>query len=273
LLAAVDAAEGRKLFVLANFLDTHAPYRPPPASRGRFAPWSPFEHPQRLAVDLPEAEIERMAARYDEAIHGLDAALDDFLEALAARGLLENAWVFVTSDHGEAFGEHGVTEHGTSVYNEEVRVPLVVFPPRGARLPGGSAPVSLVSVAATAAAIAGAPLGRDADLRHGSPADARVEFYADPSKAKSQGRLGEEPAQALIDGSEKLVRYRDREQLFDLAGDPGERRDIAGERTARAKRLSDALPAIDYRRAESADVVEDADLRKQLEALGYLEAE
>jgi len=274
LVDAVDAARGRNLFVLANYLDTHAPYRPPAAERGRFAPWSPFERPQELAVDLPREELARLAARYDESIRGLDARLDALLEALAARGILENAWVFVTSDHGESFGEHGVTDHGTSVYNDQVRVPLVVLPPRGARLPPVDSPVSLAS-AATAAAIAGAPLPGDADLRYGGPTGAVVEFYADPSKARSQGRLGGEPAQARVEGTEKLVRYRDRIELFDLASDPDERRDLAGERAARVPGLAEDLPPLGVERAPSAAGTADADpeLRRQLEALGYLEEE
>ncbi|HKJ24470.1 MAG TPA: sulfatase, partial [Myxococcota bacterium] len=224
LLQAIDARPDRPLFVLANYLDAHAPYGPPPGSRGRFAPWSPFERPLRLRADLPPAQIQRLMARYDESILGLDADLDALLDALDARGILDDAWVFVTADHGEAFGEHGVTDHGTSVYDEEVRIPLVVLPPRGVRVEAEPGPVSLASIAATAAAIAGAPLADDADLRGGGPGRAVIEFYADPSKAKSQGALGAEPAQAVVIGTEKLVRYRDRQELFDLAADPRETR-------------------------------------------------
>jgi arylsulfatase A-like enzyme len=271
LLREIDARPDRPLFVLANYLDAHAPYGPPPGSRGRFAPWSPFERPLHLSADLPPEEIERLMARYDEAIHGLDADLDALLDALEARGILDDAWVFVTSDHGEAFGEHGVTDHGTSVYNEEVRIPLVVLPPRGTRVEPGPGPVSLASVAATAAAIAGAPLAEDADLRAGGPGRAVIEFYADPSKARSQGALGAEPAQAVVVGTEKLVRYRNRAELFDLSADPGETRDLAGEQAERARALSEALPPIDFSRAASAEQGDDAALRRQLEALGYLE--
>ena len=274
LLADIDRRPERRLFVLANFLDAHAPYRPPPESRGRYAAWSPFERPQELSAALPDQQKKRLMARYDESIRSLDAALETLFEGLEARGILADSWLFVTADHGEAFGEHGATDHGTAVYNEEVHVPLVVFPPRGTTLAPATGPVSLASVAATAAAIAGLPLAEDADLRAGGPGRAVVEFYADPGKAKSQGSLGAEPAQALVAGSKKLVRYRDHAELFDLAADPAERRDLAPREPRLAGSLGDALPPIGFRRADSA--VEDSadpELREQLEALGYLERE
>ena len=274
LLEAIDAARGRNLFVLANFLDAHAPYRPPPGARGRYAPWSPFESPQTLAADQSEAEKARLMARYDESLHALDAQLDAFLDALEARGILENAWVFITSDHGEAFGEHGVTDHGTGVYNEIVRVPLIVLPPAGAVLRPSAAPVSLATIAATAAAIAGVPFGADADLRSEAPGPAVVEFYADPAKARRHGALGAEPAQVLVAGDRKLIRYRDRSELYDLRTDPDETRDLSAQDPEAARALGEALPMLDWTRADSATADDDdAALRSRLEALGYLEPE
>jgi arylsulfatase A-like enzyme len=273
LLEAVDAARGRNLFVLANYLDAHAPYRPPPAERGRFAPWSPFERPQALEMSLPDGDKRRLMARYDESLRGLDAALDRLLEGLEARGLLERSWIFVTADHGEAFGEHGVTDHGTGVYNPEIRVPLIVLPPRGKTLAPPTGPVSLASVAATAAAIAGSPLGSDADLRGGGPGRAIVEFYGDPAKARSQGRLGGEPALAIVSGPRKLIRYRDHTELFDLATDADEHHDLTAGASEEVAELLRALPEVDFTRAATAGDAVDPEVREQLEALGYLEAE
>ena len=73
-----------------------------------------------------------LEARYQEEIRELDAAVGSLLAELERRGIADRAWVVVTSDHGEAFGEHDVTEHGTTVYGEVARVPLVVQPPRPA---------------------------------------------------------------------------------------------------------------------------------------------
>ena len=87
-------------------------------------------------------------------------SLADLLARLEATGFLGRAWVFITSDHGESFGEHGVVEHGTSLYSEQTQIPLVVLPPVGRTLATHAEAVGLLDVTATLAEIAGvAPLG------------------------------------------------------------------------------------------------------------------
>jgi arylsulfatase A-like enzyme len=130
-----------------------------------------------------------------------------------------------------------------------------------------------VSVAATLAAIAGEPLGTDADLRAGGPGSARIEFYADPPKARTQGALGAEPAQAFVSGSLKLIRYRERAELYDLAADPAERRDLSVERPEVVRDLAASLSDLGIERAGSATVEADDALRERLQALGYLEGQ
>jgi arylsulfatase A-like enzyme len=77
-------------------------------------------------------------------------------DTLQARGVLDNTLVVISSDHGEAFGEHGLHGHGNSLYRSELHVPLVVrFPPRvraGLRV---AEPVTLRDMAATAIDAAG----------------------------------------------------------------------------------------------------------------------
>ena len=59
-------------------------------------------------------------------------SLGRFLRELRARGSLANTWVVITADHGEHFGEHDHFGHGSSLYNEQTHVPLVLIPPLGA---------------------------------------------------------------------------------------------------------------------------------------------
>ncbi len=66
---------------------------------------------------------------YDDCIASLDAQLGRLLEALQSQGLLENTEVIITSDHGEAFGVHGIMGHSYSVSLEEIGVPLVILSP------------------------------------------------------------------------------------------------------------------------------------------------
>jgi arylsulfatase A-like enzyme len=91
------------VFAFAHFLDTHHPYWP-----GR-----------KKAKDA--------RGQYLHALSYVDGQVGRVLDALEALGLEERAIVIVTSDHGEAFGEHGTHAHATTLYEEQVRVPLVFF--------------------------------------------------------------------------------------------------------------------------------------------------
>ena len=86
---------------------------------------------------------------YDDCIAFLDEQLGKLLDELQRQGLLDNTLVIITSDHGEAFGDHRFFGHGNSLYLDEIGVPLVILSP-GA--PAGRVvvgPVSLRDLPAT----------------------------------------------------------------------------------------------------------------------------
>ena len=66
---------------------------------------------------------------YDNCVAYLDERLGDLFAELQKRGLLDHTLIIVTSDHGEGLGEHGLFDHGESLYRNEIRVPLVIVPP------------------------------------------------------------------------------------------------------------------------------------------------
>ncbi|MCA9319856.1 MAG: sulfatase-like hydrolase/transferase, partial [Planctomycetes bacterium] len=72
-----------------------------------------------------DSDFEQYAAEIRQA----DAMVMDLVAHLEAAGHLDDAWVFVAADHGEEFGEHGSSQHGTQLYDESVRVPLLAFGP------------------------------------------------------------------------------------------------------------------------------------------------
>jgi arylsulfatase A-like enzyme len=189
-------------------------------------------------------------------------------------GILDRSWVFVTADHGEAFGEHGVLEHGTTVHNEVTRVPLIVFPPEGATLPVGDAPVSLVDVAATIAAIAGTDLpGPGRDLRALTGAGTHVtavEFYGDPVKAQHLGRLAKRPVRAVAVGRHKLIAYADSYHLYDLVDDPGELVDLAPGLPHLVEHLKGLLPEFGTPTIRSDGDALSPDALDELRGLGYV---
>ena len=104
-----------RIFIYAHFLDPHAPYDPPPAYRDL------FRGKQGLSL----------VDKYDGEIRWLDNRLGLLFENLESRGILDRTLLVITSDHGEAFGEHGPFTHGAKFFHEEVsRVPLIYHNPR-----------------------------------------------------------------------------------------------------------------------------------------------
>ncbi len=238
--------DGLPCFIVANYLEPHALYIPAPPQRGIFHPWSwrePIVQP-RLATGAER--LERLEARYDEEIVSLDDEIGHLLERLDESGALAHTWVIVTSDHGEAFGEHGVTEHSTSIYNEEVRIPLIVLPPSAIEVETDH-PVSLIDVAHTIARLGGVEIsgsGRDLLASSDVPATVQIEFFGDPGKAAFFGDLAAEPARAIVFGDYKLIEHAGRFELYDLGTDPEERIDLSSSRRGLVDQLSRLLPPL-----------------------------
>jgi arylsulfatase A-like enzyme len=123
---------GGPFFLYLHYMDVHQPYRPPRAYLRRF----PAPGPGRLLGgngkphQLAPGDLEFNRARYAAAVAYVDDLIGGVVGSLDADGLREDTIVAVTSDHGEEFMEHGGIGHGTTVYGELVRVPLVIVYPR-----------------------------------------------------------------------------------------------------------------------------------------------
>ena len=268
-------ANGPKpLYAFANYVDAHGPYAPPPPFRGRFRPSSTGERAEHLDLAHSRERIEEQRARYDEELLYLDHQLELLFARLEEIGFLQDAWVFVTSDHGEAFGEHGVLEHGTTVHNEVSHVPLIVLPPRGQTLVVTDQPVSLVDVAATVAAIGGARIdgpGRDLRMLEGAGTHpALVEFYGDPLKAAKLGALAKRPARAVVLGKHKLIAYADSFHLYDIENDPGELVDLAGALPHLLEHMKTLLPEFGKPTFRSDQEGSSEEALESLRGMGYL---
>jgi arylsulfatase A-like enzyme len=173
-LEALAAPRGTDRFVFFHLMDPHGPYRPDPAFLERFA------DPETAALlerQLDEGLFGRVAWGHVQPSERERAGLREFYDAVVAYadhqlGRLYDAsresnadlTFVVTADHGEEFWEHGGFEHGQSVYDELLRVPLVIVRP-GHGKPGRviGAPVSTQDLAATILALAGLEPLDDAD--------------------------------------------------------------------------------------------------------------
>jgi arylsulfatase len=147
-------------FLYLHYLEPHMPYDPPEPIRGLVTRRSstPDLVPTVANIRDPEhawgLEREQLSAHYRALYHGnlthVDFQLAKALARLGQEGLLDRTLLIITSDHGEAFLEHGRMLHGSTVYREEVYVPLLIrFPPSRRKLSGISRhPVNTVDTTA-----------------------------------------------------------------------------------------------------------------------------
>lgn len=172
--------------------------------------------------------------RYDGEVAFVDHHLGRVLDALEKSLFYDRTVVIVTSDHGEAFGEHGMIRHGFELWEELVRVPLIVRVP-GVRSRHVLVRRSAIDLAPTILDLSGVP-GPSASTPDALPGSSLVPDLLGTSEAALAARpvfidmaAGPNNAdrQALIDEDLKLVASGGRPlSLYDLASDPGETKDL-----------------------------------------------
>ncbi|WP_437603413.1 sulfatase-like hydrolase/transferase [Sorangium sp. So ce590] len=212
-----------------------------------FEPHEPYEaHPEH---PLGDRDIDRYDAEIAVADAGVGAIVDEI------RKERPNAVVIVTADHGEEFGEHGGRYHGTTVYEEQARVPLIVSAPGLLSPRVVQAPVQLVDLLPTVLAGLGIPRParvRGADL---GPLLASGDAAAEQGEASPGGppslpgfAFAETDTQTLLaKGTLRLVCARKIGAcaLYDVATDPGQRQDISALRPAELGAMRSELRAVE----------------------------
>lgn len=272
-------------FLFLHAIDPHGPYDPAPEFEEMFDAGGAPAHYRTVRyllglnrgdVEAEPGTAEALSRLYDAEVAQNDRAFGDLLDELEARGLAGGAAVIYLSDHGEEFAEHGRWEHGLSLYEEVLRVPLVM------RLPGVPArrveePAQHVDVLPTLLGYLGieAPPtdGRDllaARRRGDAPLDVYTHLDVDGHRAAS-----------VIRGRFKLVLPQSPSQgtapmLFDLEADPGELEDLAAARPDVVERMLALLAERNLAdEVEPAEEIEDdqlgEDVRRRLRALGYVD--
>jgi arylsulfatase A-like enzyme len=237
---------GRPFFAFLNYMDAHEPFVVPEGEATHFGlrPESPRDYKMLLdywlldKLKLGARDVTLARDSYDDCIAFLDRQVGALLDDLDRRGVLRDTVVIVTSDHGEEFGEHGVFNHGYSLYLHEVHVPLLVISPT---VPAGRAvaePVSLRDLPATVVDLlglaAGAPFPGRSLADHWRPATGPGRPITSPALSEASipfdfhPRRGRPPAHrgyvmSLLSGGQHYLRDgAGQEELYDLEGDPRE---------------------------------------------------
>lgn len=245
-LAWLDAHEGRDAFLLIQLMDAHLPYKEPEAYRRKYAGDPPASLPRdefhragvvraRLKTDEDRQYIKD---RYDNNIRFTDDQLSRLYERLGPY----DAVVFV-SDHGEEFWDHGGFEHGHTLHDELLRVPLIV---RAPGVPHGvqiSEPASLLDVAPTILDIAGVShegLKGTSLLPAAKDAPGAREALQERDQAFGRPLYGKERWGVLAD-EKKYAVVGQREQVFDLVRDAVEYRNMLQRKPELAPQLRERM--------------------------------
>jgi arylsulfatase A-like enzyme len=291
-------------FLLVHYYDLHTPYTwpsegalPLAVDADLLARLEQREAASHAVTDVNhkpvefrgrQLEIVEAANLYDNLVLRIDGLVEEIRAELERAGKLDDTLFIVTSDHGEGLGQHAYYSHGLHLYEEQMRIPLIVRPP--ARL--GWAPgreggtVSLLDVAPTVVELAGLP--REG-LEHGRSLLAVTQEVNGARYVVAQRRYYPEgfrnawgafaPSTSLAalrgDGSLKYIRDGDgREELYDLSSDPLEEKNLASERVEDATRLREILEErLAVLTADTPIAVPelDAETRRRLEELGYIQ--
>lgn len=269
-----------RFFLMVHLIDPHLPYIPPAEFRGQFRPLEEggIEPRGRKSIvdrlaELTEEDRASLVARYDEEIASVDRQLGRLFDTLEESGLRERTLVILTSDHGEELFDHGGFEHGHSMFQEVLRVPLVFWGPT-VRSGRESAPVSVVDLAPTILEATAVDVDETMSgtslwglLRRTGPPPRRDLLAQNTLWGRERNTLVSWPYKLILDPKS------DRVQLYDLSTDPGERRDLAVEKAAIARdlrqRLADQLDSLEAPVIEPGEDIS-PEMEEELRALGYL---
>jgi len=245
--AFLDDHSDQPSFLLLHIMDMHLPYTEPLGYRSMFVDEVPDgvdatgyflrNEVTRMARTGGEVAKAYVRGRYDNNMRYLDDQISDFLDDLR-----DDAVVLITSDHGEEFWEHGGFEHGHTLYDELLRVPMILRGP-GVKAGRFDAPTSLLDVAPTLASIMGVDtvgmVGED--LRGLADGSAAPRFKERPL---SFGRplYGLRRWGSLQEGM-KYSSFEGNEEIYNLHTDPGETTNLVESHDAAPLRhaLSTAL--------------------------------
>ena len=260
-----------KSFVFINVLDPHEPYEPPPPFDtrypGRDATFGPSLEALRNGTALTSAIVAHLVSQYDGEIAYTDSKIGKFFADLRKIGRYDSSLIFVTADHGELLGEHGLAGHGLDPFEPLVRVPLLV------KYPGNTAGgtrvarrVSTMAIFATVLHTLGiaAPEGTQAmPVNLPQPV-----FVEDIDQAGRRVRV-------VYEGTRKLVETRGldgkvRDALYDLATDPIEKQPTDGAGSTLRAALDD-FTSIPRPVNPAPRPVIDAEQAAKLRQLGYVQ--
>jgi arylsulfatase A-like enzyme len=260
----------RPWFAFLNYMEAHAPYIPPRAFRERTL--SPEQVDRSYEIDnspparwaytfglreYAASDLEILGGTYDATLLELDQLFRQLITDLEARGDLENTIVILASDHGEHLGEHHMLDHQYALYEQLLRVPLIVHYPPKIEPGRDRSPVETFDIFPTLLELAGLepPRGlKSLAVSLVSPQTSRYRLAEYPAVfepgIRTVSRMVPEwdaapwlrRLRALYHDGKKFICATDgRHELYDLKQDPGESNDLGVSEAGVADELMQEL--------------------------------
>jgi choline-sulfatase len=288
-LAWIREHRGAAFFLMVHYFDPHAEYRPPQPFRRRFAAPEDREDErfrfgtrhqvvERRAgkLDLRPTEVERAERLYDGEVAYVDQEIGRLLDGVSELALDSTTLVAFTADHGEEFLDHGDWEHGHTLYDELLRIPLIL------RQSGRLAPrqfadtVGHVDLAPTLLALCSLPPCPSFQGRDLSPVVLGLSgAQLPPAVLLGWGNFWGQPLASLREGELQLILKPDgRSELYRWTVDPLEHHDLALSEIETADRLRRTLERVQREASASGRgpgprVTLSPDEVRRLSAVGY----
>jgi arylsulfatase A-like enzyme len=275
-------------FLYVHALDPHGPYTPPEEFRARFATGvrsdagtgPELQRIYRTKGKVRHRLITEVAPLYDAEVAFNDHSFGAFLDALRRQGLYDSSLILFVSDHGEEFDEHGEFGHGNNLYNETLRVPLIVKWPhqrQGRTIQALAQHVDLLPTLLRAAGLQTPKNLPGLDLAQVAASGEDPDALTGRAVLSHMNREGREGI-SVLQANWKLIQPLTREmadtpKLYHLPTDPEERTNRLGNLPIRAGWL-ESLIRLEQARSRNGLKTQtyemDEETRRGLEALGYL---
>jgi arylsulfatase A-like enzyme len=287
-------------FLYIHYLDPHDPYAPVERCETFFRGFTPARKPVRdgiaftlsgeeaireklrtgllpTPVPLTKEELDYLIALYDCEIKSVDDGIGRILEALREAGAMDHTTIVITSDHGEEFLEHGMLRHGYQLFEETVKVPLIIYRPgHTAKRSTIDDPVEAIDLFPTLLSFLDIPYKGRIDGRILPPFDPA--YAAQKSAVLGMTRFRKQDKAFLLQGPLKIIKDFNSGELlfFDLSENPMEE---TGQ-TVISPAQFEGMPARLEEMIEQStrimaspvfEAPENETLKQRLRALGYLD--
>jgi arylsulfatase A-like enzyme len=287
-LLRVERTDKRPFLLFLNYMDAHEPYFPPSPYDSRYPGKNPaftrdeYIHIASQAVrqvrPYTDKDRQRDVSQYDGGIAYMDTSLSDLFTKLKDLGLYDNSVIIVTSDHGQSFGEKQLVGHCSSVYQEQVRVPLIIKYPGPPKTEVRNDLVSHVDLLPTILDLLGDKIppslpGRSLRAPTTLPETVLSESFPSDVLVSLHPRFRRVERAAFSGPFKLILASNGKREFYDLSADPHEQHNLYFQNLSVASRLENDLRHwISMLPAEHArPVVLDKNAVDRLRSLGYVQ--